>query len=230
MVVESLSHPRQISAQRLGRAILNRGNNTIVVIAASAGGLNPLRVIVAALPVPCTASVFIVWHIGANPSILPSILQHSSAVPVVFAEDGIAILAGHVYVAPPDRHVLLHTTTMSLSAGPKVHFARPAADPMFISAAETHGNSVIGIVLSGGDGDGADGLRAVKEHGGKVFVQDPGEALAPSMPHAAIMAVHPDAVLSIDAIAKLIGELSAYPNKAISPEGHVSCGSDLNTR
>ncbi len=197
---------------------MNRGNNTIVVIAASAGGLNPLRVIVAALPVPCTASVFIVWHIGANPSILPSILQHSSAVPVVFAEDGIAILAGHVYVAPPDRHVLLHTTTMSLSAGPKVHFARPAADPMFISAAETHGNQVIGIVLSGGDGDGADGLLAIKQHGGKVFVQNPDEALAPSMPHAAIMTVHPDAVMPVKAIATTVRDLCSNGVQALSAD------------
>jgi two-component system chemotaxis response regulator CheB len=184
-----------------------------VVIAASAGGLDLLRIIIAALPAPCAASIFIVWHIGAHPSMLPSILQHSSAVPVVFAEDGAEILPGHVYVAPPDRHVLLHATSMSLSTGPKVHFARPAADPMFISAAETHGAAVIGIVLSGGDGDGdgADGLLAIKQHGGKVFVQNPDEALAPSMPHAAIMAVHPDGVLSIHAIARLVGGLCSCP-------------------
>jgi two-component system chemotaxis response regulator CheB len=181
----------------------------IVVIAASAGGLDLLRLITAALPVPCAASVFIVWHIGANPSELPSILQPSSAVPIMFAEDGAAILPGHVYVAPPDRHVLLQATTMSLSAGPKVHYARPAADPMFISAAQTHGDRVVGIVLSGGDGDGAEGLVAIKEHGGKVLVQNPDEALAPSMPHSAIMAVHPDAVLPIRAIAALVGSLCA---------------------
>ncbi len=182
-------------------------NNTIVVIAASAGGLELLHIIMAALPVPCAASVFVVWHIGARASNLPSILQHSSAVPVAFAEDGAAILPGHVYVAPPDRHVLLNATTMSLSAGPKVHFARPAADPLFISAAETHENLVIGIVVSGGDGDGADGLLAVKQHGGQVFVQNPKEALAPSMPHAAMMVVHPDGVLSIDAIAEFVCRL-----------------------
>jgi len=187
--------------------MLHRTKNTIVVIAASAGGLELLRAIIAALPVPCAASVFIVWHIGAHPSILPSILQYSSAAPVVFAEDGAVILPGHVYVAPPDRHVLLRVTSMSLSDGPKVHFARPAADPMFISAAKTHGKRVIGIVLSGGDGDGADGLLAIKQHGGKVVVQNPDEALAPSMPHAAIMAVHPDAVLSINAIADLVSGL-----------------------
>ena len=187
--------------------MLNRDKNTIVVIGASVGGLELLRVIIAALPVPCAASVFIVWHIGAHPSELPSILQYSSAASVSFAEDGAEILPGQVYVAPPDRHLLLHATWMSLSAGPKVHFARPAADPMFISAAETHGNRVIGIVLSGGDGDGADGLLAIKQHGGKVFVQNPDEALAPSMPHAAIAAVHPDAVLPISAIADLVGGL-----------------------
>jgi two-component system chemotaxis response regulator CheB len=193
--------------------------NTVVVIAASAGGLDPLRAIVAALHVPCAASVFIVWHIGAHPSELPTILQHSSAMPVVFAEDGAEIAPGHVYVAPPDRHVLLEATRMRLSSGPKVHFARPAADPMFISAAATHGDRVIGIVLSGGDGDGAEGLLAIKQHGGKVFVQNPAEALAPSMPHAAIAAVHPDAVLSIREIARLVGGLCSRPVLTMSLAG-----------
>jgi two-component system chemotaxis response regulator CheB len=193
--------------------MFNNDKNSVVVIAASLGGMDLLKIIIAALPVRCTASVFIVWHIGAHPSVLPSILQPFTTLPVSFAEDGANILPGHVYLAPPDRHVLLGVTSMSLSAGPKVHFTRPAADPMFISAADTHSTRVIGIVLSGGDGDGADGLLAIKQHGGTVLVQNPDEALAPSMPHAAITAVHPDAVLSIKAIAervgKLCGELSA---------------------
>jgi len=182
-------------------------NCTIVVIAASAGGLPPLQTIIAALPSTCQAAIFIVWHIGAHPSTLPFILQHGSSLPVTFAENGEAIQGGHIYVAPPDHHILLTATTMEISRGPKVHFARPAADPLFISAAETHGAKVIGIVLSGGDGDGADGLRAIKQHGGNTFVQDPAEAVAPSMPHAAIAASYPDAVLPTSEIAEVMAGL-----------------------
>jgi two-component system chemotaxis response regulator CheB len=190
-------------------ATLTNARHPIVVIAASAGGLELLRAIIAGLPARCDASIFIVWHIGAHPSELPTLLRRGSAVPVAFATEGAAIQPGHVYIAPPDRHVLIGATRMRLSAGPKVHFARPAADPMFMSAAATHGDSVIGVVLSGGDGDGAAGLLDIKREGGKVVVQDPAEASVPSMPHAAISAVHPDAVLPISAIVRLLGGLCA---------------------
>ncbi len=129
---------------------------------------------------------------------------------------GAAILPGHVYIAPPDHHVLIEATRMRLSSGAKVHYARPAADPMFISAAASHGQNVIGIVLSGGDGDGADGLLAIKQAGGRVIVQDPAEAQAPSMPHTAIATVHPDAILPISAIAKLVGGLCGRSAQANS--------------
>ena len=108
----------------------------IVVIAASAGGLGPLRSIIAALPAPCTAAVFVVVHIGSNPSILPCLLGHAGPLPAAFAHDGDAIEAGRIYVAPPDRHMVLEFARIRLSHGPKVHYTRPAADPLFISAAE----------------------------------------------------------------------------------------------
>ncbi len=165
----------------------------IVVIAASAGGLVPLLRIIAALPVPCSAAVFVVMHIGANPSILPQLLSNSGQHPAIFAQDGTLIEAGHIYVAPPDHHILLGPDCIRLDQGPKVHHTRPAADPLFISAAETYGHRVMGIVLSGSAGDGAAGLRAVSEHGGIALVQNPDEAVVPSMPRAAIMADHPDA-------------------------------------
>jgi two-component system chemotaxis response regulator CheB len=133
----------------------------IVVIAASAGGLGPLRSIIAALPAPCTAAVFVVVHIGSNPSILPCLLGHAGPLPAAFAHDGDAIEAGRIYVAPPDRHMVLEFASIRLSHGPKVHYTRPAADPLFISAAEAHGQRVMGIVLSGGSSDGAAGLRAI---------------------------------------------------------------------
>lgn len=176
--------------------------NGVVVIAASAGGLDPLRRIIAALPVPCTAAVFVVMHIGPYPSVLPNLLsgQHVAT----FAQNGAPIEAGHIYIAPPDHHMSLEASSIRLNQGPKVHWTRPAADPLFISAAQAHGRRVLGIVLSGGDSDGAAGLRAITQHGGTAFVQDPNEAAMPSMPISAIMIDHPDVCLPVEEIAERV--------------------------
>jgi two-component system chemotaxis response regulator CheB len=172
----------------------------IVVIAGSAGGLVPLRRIVATLPVPCAAAIFVVMHIGSQRSMLPSLLK--GPIAGTFAQDGDLMQAGHIYVAPPDHHMILGPTHIALSRGPKVHHTRPAADPLFISAAKVHGPRVMGIVLSGGDGDGAAGLRMITERGGTGLVQDPEEAEAPGMPYSAIMADHPDGCLPVEEIAE----------------------------
>jgi two-component system, chemotaxis family, protein-glutamate methylesterase/glutaminase len=169
----------------------------IVVIAASAGGHKPLQCIIAALPMPCLAAVFVVMHVGSHPSNLPSLLSNRGPHPAIFAQEGALIEPGHIYVAPPDRHMVLGHARIRLNQGPKVHFTRPAADPFFISAAKIHGSRVMGIVLSGNGSDGAAGLRAIVEHGGTALVQDPREAAVASMPLAAIMA-DPDARLPVD--------------------------------
>jgi two-component system chemotaxis response regulator CheB len=134
----------------------------IVVIAGSTGALAPLRWIIAALPDPCAGAVFVVIHIGPNPSVLPSLLREVYHLPVVFAQNGTEIEAGHIYVAPPDQHMLLNRSPILLNWGPKVHSTRPAADPLFISAAKVHGDRVMGIILSGGDADGAEGLQILR--------------------------------------------------------------------
>src|SRR5437762_1798951 len=103
----------------------------------------------------------------------------------------------------------LGSSSIRLSQGPKVHATRPAADPLFISAAEAHGKRVMGIVLSGGDSDGAAGLRSIAEHGGTALVQDPKEAAAPSMPRAAIAEDHPHGCLPIEEIAKRVRSFCA---------------------
>jgi two-component system chemotaxis response regulator CheB len=107
-----------------------------IVIAASAGGLVPLRRIIATLPIPWSAAVFVVMHIGPHPSKLPDLLSSSGLWPESFARDGVLIEAGHVYVAPPDHHMVLEHDRIRLSQEPKVHHTGPAADPLFISAAE----------------------------------------------------------------------------------------------
>lgn len=173
----------------------------IVVIAASTGSLAPLRLLIAALPSRCLAAIFIVSHIGANRSMLPSLLDYPNKLPAAFAEDRGLIEVGHVYVAPPDHHMLLGQARIRLNRAAKVHFTRPAADPLFFSAAEIHGKQVMGIVLSGWGSDGAAGLRSIKQRGGTALVQHPGEAVVPGMPGAALMADHPDACLSIQDIA-----------------------------
>jgi two-component system chemotaxis response regulator CheB len=110
-----------------------------IVVAASQGGLDALKTIVAELPADLSASIFVVLHIGPWPSMLPDLLSAEGRLPVVHASDGETITTGTIYVAPPDRHMLLHDGHLLLSAGPKESFTRPAADPLFRSAAVNHG-------------------------------------------------------------------------------------------
>ena len=158
-------------------------------------------------------------HIGRHPSHLPSLLQAAGALPATFADDGVFIKAGHIYVAPPDRHMLLAPDVIRLSDAEKVHFTRPAADVLFISAARAYGRQVIGIVLSGGGVDGAAGLRTIKASGGTALVQEPDDAAVATMPRAALKAAHPDALLPIGDIAQCVSALctqnGTFPSKTI---------------
>jgi len=145
-------------------------------------------------------------HIGRNPSVLPATLARASALPVAFARSGELIEAGHIYVAPPDTHMLLERVYIRLGQGPKVQHTRPAADILFLSAAKVHGDRVIGIVLSGGGSDGAAGLLAITERGGRSFVQQPEEAEMPSMPRSALAVDHPTS-LPVQKLAQLVASL-----------------------
>ncbi|MEZ2354847.1 chemotaxis protein CheB [Caballeronia sp. RCC_10] len=193
----------------------------IVVIAASTGGLDVLRTIVSGLPADFPASIFVVMHIGTWPSRLPQILAADSRLPVVHASDGEAIAAVTVYIAPPDRHMLLGDARIVLSTAPKENFTRPAADPLFRSAAVNFGDRAIGVVLSGKLDDGAAGLKAVHACGGYTIIQDPSTCVAPEMPQAALKAVPPDVVAPIEDIGPAIV-------KALT--GSSSRGFDMNER
>ncbi|MEI7874181.1 MAG: chemotaxis protein CheB [Alphaproteobacteria bacterium] len=179
--------------------------HAIIVMGVSTGGLASLRCIIEALPRNCSASVFVVMHSGASPSILPEILGWHARINVSFAEDGALIEAAHVYVAPPDHHMVVDIDRIRLNQGPKVHSTRPAADPLFVSAANAHGHRVVGVVLSGDGSDGAAGLVAIKAHGGCALVEDPRGAPMPSMPVAAVAADSPEA-LHIDALVHRVAE------------------------
>jgi two-component system chemotaxis response regulator CheB len=185
-----------------------RGHD-IIAVGASAGGVEALRTIVADLPGDLPAAIFVVLHIPAIAySVLPAILERVGELPAVHAEDGAEIEHGHIYVAPPDHHLLIQPSFMRVSRGPKENGYRPAIDPMFRTAALTYGSRVVGVILSGVLDDGTAGLAAVKSHGGRALVQDPEEALYPMMPESAIEAAEPDLVLKTTEIGAELARLS----------------------
>jgi len=184
----------------------------IIVIGASSGGLEPLLDIVAGLPADLPAAIFIVVHIPAEgTSRLPEILSHAGRLPASHGKDREEIQLGHIYIAPPDFHLLLHDDYMRVIRGPRENNHRPAIDPLFRSAAYSYGPRVIGIVLSGMLDDGTAGLVAVKNRGGLAVVQDPQEALFPDMPRAALAAVPVDHCVSKKEIAQVIAALTQKP-------------------
>ncbi len=178
----------------------------IVVIGASAGGVEPLRDIAAMLPADLKAAVFIVMHLSPNsPSMLPKILDDAGPLKAHTPENGEKIRPGHIYVAPPDQHMLLGPGVIHLTNAARENRHRPAIDPLFRSAAHMYGNRVLGIVLTGMSDDGTIGLHIIKHEGGTAIVQDPSEAMFPSMPSAALKAADVDFVLNVAAIpAKIV--------------------------
>ncbi|MGN6375556.1 MAG: chemotaxis protein CheB [Sphingomonas sp.] len=176
----------------------------IVVIGASSGGVEALSRIVSDLPADLNASIFIVLHVGATGSRLDQLLARKSLLPVIRPADGEQIVTGRIYVAPPDLHMVLEHGHIRLLRGPKENFSRPAVDPLFRSAAIEFGTRVIGIVLTGHLDDGSAGLMAIKDRGGVAIVQDPGEAVAASMPRSAAACVKVDHLCRLGDIAPLI--------------------------
>lgn len=169
-----------------------------------------LQRIVGDLPHDLPAAVFVVMHLGRASHLAP-ILDRAGKLPVVSAESGAAIRRGHVYVAPPGRHLLLHDGHLMLRRGPQENLSRPAIDPLFRSAAATFGGRVVGVLLSGALNDGTAGLHAVRRCGGITVVQDPDDAIVPEMPRSALAHVAVDHVVPGDAIGSLLAELVAAP-------------------
>jgi len=168
-----------------------------------------LSTLVAALPRDLPAAVFIVLHISATfPSLLPAILQRESKLQVTHAVDGEPIHYGRVYVAPPDQHLIIERGYVKLVHGPKENLHRPAIDALFRSAARWAGPGVIGVVLTGARDDGKVGMRAIKQRGGTTIVQDPFEALFPSMPMSVMQDIKVDYSLPLREIGPLLNELS----------------------
>lgn len=194
----------------------------IVVIGASAGGLSALVELVRGLPRDLPAAVFVVVHTSPdNPSVLPQILARAGALPASLAVDGAPIVRGHIHVAPPDHHLVLKRSHLRVSRGPKENGFRPAVDPLFRTAAHVHGPRAIGVVLSGGLNDGTHGLAMIANHGGVAFVQDPHEALVPSMPLSALQSVEVHHVLRACELGPAIARRVLEPIP-VTPYGEVT--------
>ena len=213
----------QVSPEDPGRQkpAMDQQPGNIIVIAASAGGVQALRRLVSQFPADLDAAVFVVVHIGPNrPSLLPHILSRSGPLPAYHPVHGQAIEQGRIYVAPPDLHMRLHPGVIHLDRGPKVRHTRPAADPLFQSAAEAYGPETVGVVLTGGDHDATEGARAIKAQGGVVIVQQPYEADTPSMPLSALRDDHPDYILHIDEMPALLVSLSQGRQDGLAGNRH----------
>jgi two-component system, chemotaxis family, protein-glutamate methylesterase/glutaminase len=184
----------------------------IIVVGASAGGVDALKKLIQGLPEDFPASIFIVQHLSPHrESTLPDILQRVSKLPVSSPAPKEKIQPGHIYIAPPDKHLIIENSHMNLIHGPKENHSRPSVDVLFRSAALEYGPRVIGIVLSGSLGDGTSGLHAIKSAGGIAIVQDPEDAIYPSMPLSAVQQVSVDASLPLEKIPEELTKLIQQP-------------------
>ncbi|MDT5294850.1 MAG: two-component system, chemotaxis family, protein-glutamate methylesterase/glutaminase [Acidobacteriota bacterium] len=197
----------------------------IIVVGASVGGIEALRTIAGGLPKDFPASVFVVMHTSPEaPGILADILDRAGTLPAANAVDGERILPGRIYVAPPDRHLIIEPNRVRLTRGPKENRFRPAVDPLFRSAAQVYGPRAIGVILTGYLDDGTAGLWALKQLGGTAVVQDPHDALAPSMPASALRQVRVDHRLPVVEISPLLVRLTAA---ALGEEGEYEVPKEM---
>ena len=181
----------------------------IIVAGASLGAWDALPKLVAALPADLGASLLIVQHLAPNaPNYLAERLNQTGALPAARAVDGEVIVPGRIYVAVPDRHLMIEKGRVRLSRGPKESHSRPSIDVLFRSAAFDAGPRVIGIVLTGQLDDGTAGLWAIKDRGGIAIVQSPQEAAYPSMPASARKHVDVDYVLSLSDMPNILTALT----------------------
>jgi two-component system chemotaxis response regulator CheB len=180
----------------------------VVVVGASLGGLDAVRLLLRNLPAEFSAPIVLVQHrMPESDGLLVQLLAEQSLLPVSEAEDKDPIEGGHFYIAPSDYHLSVEQGFFALSMDDPVCYARPSIDVLFESAADSFGAGTIAVVLTGSNRDGADGAQAVKRAGGRVLVQDPRTALSPVAPTAVIESTAVDAVLSVERIARRLTEL-----------------------
>ena len=189
-----------------------RQTRDIIVLGASAGGVEALTDIVSTLDPDLPAAVFIVLHLPASyRSRLPEILRRAGQLPARNALDNEDISHGQIFIAPPDFHLLVGGGTVHVARGPRVNRSRPAIDLLFQSASAAHGPRVIGVIASGMLDDGTRGLATIKRRGGIAIVQDPEDATFESMPRNALTNVNADHVLPAREIGQLLNRLVTEP-------------------
>ncbi len=187
-------------------------NRDIVAIGTSAGGVEALVFLAKRLPREFPASILVTIHLPSHGhSVLDNILTGCGPLVASFAKDREALRKAHIYIAPPDRHLLLDGDRLALGDGPRENNARPSIDPMLRSAAVCCCGRTIGVVLTGALGDGASGLWAVHECGGVTVVQDPKDAAFPDMPANALGRTRPDHVVRLTDMPALLYSLAHQP-------------------
>lgn len=187
-----------------------------IVIGASVGGLEALKIVLSALPASFPSPVAIVQHIGErSESFMAELLNQASRITVKEAEDKESLSPGTAYLAPPGYHLLIEPDrSFSLSVDERVNYARPSIDVLFESAAEVFGETLIGIILTGANADGAQGLKTIKEYGGVAIVQSPEGAENAAMPKAALTTTEVDYVVSLEQLTQILLQLTAQEAEA----------------
>lgn len=180
----------------------------LVVIGSSAGGVESLIELAGALPADFPAPLLVVQHVAAGSlSMLPQILRRAGPLPAAHAQDGEPLVPGHIYIAPPDHHLLVEDGRVAVNRGPKENRFRPSVDALFRSAAYIYGPAVVGVILSGLLDDGTSGLWTVKRRGGTAVVQAPEDALFPEMPRNALDQVDVDHAAPLAQLPALLTRL-----------------------
>src|SRR5215831_1797888 len=190
----------------------------IIVIGASVGGVEALSNLVAQFPEDLPATIFVTQHvIPTSAGRLAMVLDRAGPLPATMAQDCESFELGHIYVAPPDHHLLVKQGCLRVTRGLRENRVRPAIDPLFRSAAIAYGARVVGVVLTGLQNDGTSGLLAIKRCGGIAIVQDPTDALYPDMPLSALEHVTVDYCLPVLKMGAVLYRLSQEPLVATPP-------------
>jgi two-component system chemotaxis response regulator CheB len=204
----------------------------IVVVGASAGGIEPLQRLVGGLPTDFPAPIFVIVHTAAHtPRVLDKILERAGSLPCQYAGDDEHFEPGRVYIAQPDRHLLVEDSITKIVYGPRENRHRPSIDTLFRSAALAYRSHTIGVILSGMLDNGTAGLLAVKKLGGIALVQDPEEAAFPSMPESALQWVDVDYCLPVLQLSSKLNELvrQERPETFSSVPDHIQLEEDAAT-
>ena len=189
----------------------------VVVVGASAGGVQVLLDLAAALPAQFPACVLVVLHVGAHRSLMPELMTARGPLRAIHPTDGQPLQPGTIFLAPPDHHMLVEDGLVRINRGPKENHARPAVDPLFRSAALACGPRVVGVLLSGRLDDGTAGLQAIKRCGGLAVVQDPDDAEQPEMPRSAMAHVDVDACVAGALLGQVLADLVRRPAAVPAP-------------